>query len=167
MYIKMIMVQSLNGLVDQKYRKKWNSPEDSLYLKKEINKSDSLILSRSTYEANTILYKNKNCIILNTEIESIKKNIIYTKYNKEKLIKIINEKNNKNTLLLGGPHINSLLLNDNLIDEISLTIEPIIIKGNKNLFNNSIIKTEKNFNLKSIKKLNNNSLVLNYILKKK
>ncbi len=148
MFIKMLMVQTLNGIVNQKNVKKWNSKEDFNFLKRQVELSDSIIISRETYELDKNFYKGKKCMVLNTEKEKIENNIIYTKYSKTKVVNIIEKYNLKQTLLLGGPTINSLLLNDDLIDEIFLTIEPVIFSGDKNIFDNYKIKKGFNFKLK-------------------
>ncbi|MGM0640633.1 MAG: dihydrofolate reductase family protein [Thermotogota bacterium] len=166
MFIKMLMVQSLNGVVNQNGFKKWNSEEDFIFLQKQIELSDSIIISRETFNLNKKFYNTKKCIVLNTEKEEIINNVIYTKYTRAKIKKIIKTYNFENTLLLGGPTINSFLLNDGLIDEICITIEPVIFSGDKTLFDNYIINKKFEFKMKNISKLNDNTLLLNYSILK-
>lgn len=165
MFIKMIMVQSINGVVNQKDRKKWNSTEDFDYLKSEIEKSDSLIISRETFILNKKLYQSKPCLVLNKHFEKIEGYLTYSIYSKKNITNFIKKNKYERTLLLGGPTINTFLLNDNLIDEISLTIEPVAFNGKKNIFNNENIKDKKFFTIKEIKRINQNSFLIVYAKK--
>lgn len=162
MFIKLIMVQSINGVVNQKDYFKWNSKEDLLFLKQEVNSSDSLIISRETYNLNPKFYEKKPCLILNRETERIENNLFFSKYSADKVKKFITSHNFRNTLLLGGPTINTFFINDDLIDEISITIEPIVLNGDINIFDNQKIKVLRNFKIKDFKKLNSNTLLIKY-----
>jgi dihydrofolate reductase len=156
------MVQSINGIVNQKDYTKWNSREDLLYLKQEINNSDSLIISRETYNLNPKFYEKKPCLILNRKTERIENNLFFSKYSADKVKNFITSNNFRKTLLLGGPTINTFFINDDLIDEISITIEPIILNGDINIFENQKIKVLRKFKLKDFKKLNSNTLLIMY-----
>jgi dihydrofolate reductase len=76
-------------------------------------------------------------------------------------MKFITEHNYKKVCLLGGTQIYSYFLERNLIDEISLTIEPLVFGEGLPLFSCAI--EPHRFALVSTKKLNNKgSLVLHY-----
>ncbi len=80
----------------------------------------------------------------------------------------LNQKGIEKIVLLGGAHLISSLLLEDLIDELQITITPYLLGGDycwvssklKNL--NEIINKKNNWILKESKKLGNNELLIRY-----
>lgn len=66
-------------------------------------------------------------------------------------IKELNLLGYKNILCEGGPSLNADLLKENLVDELCLTINPILVQGDgKRIFDGPIIDTPKSFKISNI-----------------
>jgi dihydrofolate reductase len=103
---------------------------------------DALFMGRKTYEMSLSINGNgggfpkmKTYVFSNT-MEKVKDDaILITGDIKKRIIEIKNEEG-KDIWLFGGASLTSSLINEELIDEISLAVHPIILGGGKPLFNN-------------------------------
>lgn len=103
---------------------------------------DALFMGRKTYEMSLAINGNgggfpkmKTYVFSNT-MEKVKDDaILITGDIKKRIIEIKNEEG-KDIWLFGGASLTSSLMNEELIDEISLAVHPIILGGGKPLFNN-------------------------------
>ena len=86
-------------------------------------------------------------------------NLIYCDPNKNNIKKLIGKLKYKKIAILGGAQTYSYCLENNLMDEIYLTIEPLVFGKGINLFADTKILNKK-FKLFNIKKLNNKGTVL-------
>jgi dihydrofolate reductase len=77
-----------------------------------------------------------------------------------KLLTALESRGYKKALLVGGAEINSAFLKANLIDELWLTVEPIILGNGKNLFSEENLASNRRLKLKSFKKLNKKGTLL-------
>jgi dihydrofolate reductase len=90
-------------------------------------------------------------------------NLMYCDPKKTDIKKLTKQLNYKKIAILGGAQTYSYFLENNLLDEIYLTIEPLAFGGGINLFTNKKIGNFK-FKLKNIKKLNRKgSILLKYV----
>ncbi|MCW1949392.1 MAG: dihydrofolate reductase family protein [Candidatus Shapirobacteria bacterium] len=143
----------------------WTSPEDQKYFTQLIKDSDLVIMGRKTYQINSskmdltrgplrlVLTKNpKKYSHLN-----IPGHLEFTSLTPPEISSKYFSKYNQ-ILILGGSQIYSLFLKDNLIDEIYLTIEPVIFGNGKNLLNR--LKIDQSFRLVDFKQLNRHGTLL-------
>jgi dihydrofolate reductase len=154
----------------------WTSPEDKVFMRALLDKSDVIIVGNNTYKTAIVPLSKRNCIVLSRSADKLiskSANLIYCKPKKSELLKILKTKNYKLITILGGAQTYSFCLKNNLLDELYLTIEPLVFGEGINLFDGPIpllskeglgevIKYPK-FNLLSTKKLNKQgSLLLHY-----
>ncbi len=142
----------------------WTSKEDKKFMQKELNKSDVIIVGNNTFQTAKKPLSKRNCIVLNHKIKEKKenqtKNLIFINPEKTEIKKIITKNNYKKICILGGMQTYSFFLRKNLIDEMFITIEPLIFGKGLSLFD---YQKEKKFKLISMKKLNKKgSLLLHY-----
>jgi len=165
----LIAAVSINGMIakDDSEFTNWTSKEDKTNFKRLTEKAGVVIFGNNTFKTfgnsplpnrlNVILTKQKD--LVNTFNE--KNHIWYTDKEPADIIKILEEEGKYETCFIcGGAQIYSLFIKEDQIDEIMLTVEPIIIGNGINLFENY----EKNKKLTFLKKidLNKNSFVLHY-----
>lgn len=88
-------------------------------------------------------------------------NVEFVKEDIASFVRKVKGKKGKNIWIVGGGQINQILFNYNLIDEMIITIMPIMLGHGVKLFN-GIVK-EKKLKLASSKKYKNGVLQLKYI----
>ena len=170
MKVTLIMVQSINGKIrmNENDTQKWTSIEDKKHFQRITKEIGVVIMGRKTFDSIGKPLKERLNIVLTGSPEKYNdfekmydKQLYFTDMIPEKILEHLENKGYTNVALIGGPTINSLFLEKDLIDEILLTIEPVIINGDLSLF--SYVNGIHNFELKNIVKLNKNSLLLKYV----
>lgn len=169
MKVILIMVQSINGKVRLLINKNqpWSSQEDKKHFSKVTKEIGVVIMGRKTFEEiGKPLDKRKN-IVLTGEPEKYQKlektyqgSLFFTDEKPESLLNRLENEGYQTVALIGGPTINALFLEKNLIDEIYLTIEPVIIEGDLSLF--SYVQGTYQFKLNEVINLNNDAILLKY-----
>lgn len=169
MKVILIMVQSINGKVRLIINKNqpWSSQEDKKHFSKVTKEIGVVIMGRKTFEEiGKPLVKRKN-IVLTGEPEKYQKlektyqgSLFFTDEKPESLLNRLEKEGYQTVALIGGPTINALFLEKNLIDEIYLTIEPVIIEGDLSLF--SYVQGTYQFKLNEVINLNNDAILLKY-----
>ena len=137
--IKLFIASSLDGFIARE-----NSGIDWLFTgdygyAKFYNSIDTVLMGRKTYELSLKLgesYKGKRAIVF-TKQKNLKKleNVDFVSNVVDFTKKLLKTKG-KDIWLVGGGEIVSLLLNNNLIDEIILFVHPIILGKGIPLFKN-------------------------------
>ncbi len=87
-------------------------------------------------------YQTKNSYVF-THDASLRSNeeVTFIHHDVPEFVKGLKEKEGKNIWLIGGSQINTVLLNEDLIDEIQLFIHPVILGEGIPLFTGSSIET--------------------------
>ena len=175
---------TIDGKIAQnkKHMSDWTSPEDKLFMRALLNKCDVVIVGNNTYKTAIKPLSKRNCIVFSrSENQTNQMNRIYVNPEKTDIKKLINNlpafapgfgglpSKNKNKVgkkiaILGGAQTYAYCLANNMLDELYLTIEPLVFGKGINLFEGKNF-LNSNFKLISIKKLNKQgSLLLKYHL---
>ena len=160
----MIAVASLNGYLarDEKDDMQWTSEEDKKQLHQFLkNHTDISIIGRKTYDLAKHIFQEYPCLILTRDVETKEQVSDHSwKINPEKtsLIEFIEERRWQNISVLGGKEVYTYFLNKNLIDEIRLTIEPVLFDSGMLLFEG--LKNAPNLSLISSEELGSSGAVL-------
>jgi len=163
-----IVATTLDGKIAKNHNhfSDWTSKEDKIFLHKMLDKSDCIIVGNNTYKTSIKPLSKRNCIVFTKSVKIIKQastNCLYINPNNIDITELLKAKKYKNIDILGGTEVFSYFLGKNLIDEIYLTIEPIIFGTGLPLFQ-ADLNQNLCYKLKSIKKLNKKgSILLNYI----
>jgi dihydrofolate reductase len=164
----------------------WTSKEDKLFMRALLNKCDAIIVGNNTYKTAIKPLSKRNCIVLSRSANKLiskssgltrgvysppfkggarggyKPRLEYCNPKKSDLKKLIRDRGYKRIAILGGAQTYAYCLKNNLLDELYLTIEPIVFGKGINLFESRKFLEQK-FKLDSIKKLNRQgSLLLHY-----
>ncbi len=165
-----IAAVTLDGKIAKhsKHFSSWTSKEDKDFLHKELDKSDVIIVGNSTYKTAIKPLSKRNCIVFSKSggrMNRKSENLIYVNPAKIDIKKLIRKKGYKKIAILGGAQTYAYCLKNNMLDELYLTIEPIVFGQGLSLFESNSIFT-KHFKLLSVKKLNSHgSILLKYIKK--
>lgn len=158
----------------------WTSKEDKAFLHRELDKCDLVIVGNSTYKLAKKPLSKRKCLVFTRKVKGYKKvNEKLAYYNpvtptspppsrgRNKLLPSPwwggQGRGIKKVCILGGAQVYSWFLKRNLIDELFLTIEPIIFGFGLSLFDISL-KVPQTYKLVSVKRLNKaGTLILHYL----
>jgi dihydrofolate reductase len=166
--ITMVMVSSINGKITFSTNSniyQWTSKEDSQMFFDLVKKSDMIIMGAKTYQSiRSKINLNPGPFRLvvtrhpsDYQKDFVKNKLEFTSASPNEIFSQFKSKY-KNILLVGGSEINSLFLKSKLVNELYLTIEPLIFGSGKNLIAESDLKI--NCNLLKVKKLNKKGTLL-------
>lgn len=148
-----------------KHNSSWTSKEDKDFLHAILDKSDVVIVGNNTYKAAKKPLSKRNCLVLTSKVAgAIQKNnnLLFCNPNKINIAELITHLGYKKVALLGGAQTYTYFLSQGLIDNIYLTIEPLVFATGINLFSGKKSYLKK-FKLVSVKKLNKKgSILLHY-----
>jgi dihydrofolate reductase len=168
--IKLFIASSLDGYIAKEDEDtSWLFSDEDYGYKKFYDSIDTVIMGRKTYEKALKLeenpFKEKNCYIFtkNTILTNTDTNTDILKRTSDKNIKVINNvidfikslvnTDGKNIWLVGGSEIISILMNANMVDEIILSIHPLILGNGISLFT----KIKRQIKLKVLNSITYNS----------
>jgi len=119
-----------DGSVDwlEKYEK---SGEDYGY-KEFLNSIDTVILGNTTFKQFKAPYPDKKCFVFSRKKIGNEDNVTYVNSNVVEFIDRLSD--NQNIWLVGGAEIIKEFLKNNLVNEIIITIIPIVLGGGISLF---------------------------------
>ena len=131
----LIFVSTLDGKITKWGEPKvssWSSHQDQDYYKKVLNESRLIVMGSNTFNADTFKPSADHQLIIMTghpdkyKSLEITGQIEFTNESPVELIARFISKGHKQILVVGGPHIATSFLKEQLIDEVWLTIEPKI-----------------------------------------
>ena len=131
----LIFVSTLDGKITKWGEPKvssWSSHQDQDYYKKVLNESRLIVMGSNTFNADTFKPSADHQLIIMTghpdkyKSLEISGQIEFTNESPVELIARFITKEHKQILVVGGPHIATSFLKEQLIDEVWLTIEPKI-----------------------------------------
>ena len=146
----------------------WTSKEDKDFLHKHLDKSDVVVVGSNTYETAKKPLSKRNCLVLTRKVLKAtrkREGLVFFNPTKESVDGYLRKMGYKRVAVLGGQQIYTYFLEKNLLDEIYLTVEPVIFGRGLSMFETKGFKIRR-WKLVSIKRLNKKgSLVLYYIRK--
>jgi dihydrofolate reductase len=170
-----IAAMTLDGKIarHKNHMSNWTSKEDKVFMHALLDKCDAIIVGNNTYKTAIKPLSKRNCIVLTKSIPhnvvsrfigcyQKSDSLLFCNPNKANIKRLIRTLNYKTIAILGGAQTYSYCLKNNLLDELYLTIEPLVFGQGINLFaeNQSL---NKKFKLLPVKKLNpQGSLLLHY-----
>ena len=142
----------------------WTSPEDKDFLHEMLDKSDVIVVGNNTYKTAIEPLSKRNCIVFTASVAiSERKSDTLTYCNPASSDCIPLLEKYRTVAVLGGTQTYTYFLENDLLDELYLTIEPLVFGRGLNLFESSK-DLMANFRLESTKKLNEkSSLLLHYV----
>jgi dihydrofolate reductase len=157
----LIFVATLDGKVTKwgdPYVRKWSSKEDQEYFRKIWKDSRLIVMGSSTYNADRIKPSvNHHVIVMTSEPVKYKEleipgQLEFSDKSPAQLSASLDEKGYKDMLLVGGAHIATSFLKEQLVDELWLTIEPVIFGTGGNFVINENLDID--LKLLSVEKVN-------------
>lgn len=168
MKIIMVAVVSANGKLtkgDNPHIYEWTSKEDQEFFSSLVRDAKLIVMGSTTYEAVRANLKHKEGrlrIVLTSnpqkfEDQKINGQLEFSPESPNELVERIRSRYDE-MFLVGGSKIYSSFTKAGLVDEIYLTIEPVVFGEGKNLFADE--EFEKDIKLESFEKLNEKGTIL-------
>ena len=171
----LIFVSSLDGKATkwgEPHAKLWSSHQDQDYYKKIWNESQLIVMGSNTFNADTFKPSVNHQLIIMTGHRDKYKNleisgqIEFTNESPNELTARFISKGHQQMLVVGGPHIATSFLKEQLIDELWLTFEPRIFGKGDNFATD--VKLDINLRLLHCEKVNEQgTLITKYAVLKK
>ncbi len=161
-----IVATTIDGKIglDAGHFSDWTSPEDKNFLHQMLDESDVVVVGNNTYKTALEPLSKRNCIVLTTSVaisERKSSRLFLVNAQTADMRKIL--ETYKTIAILGGTQTYTYFLENDLLDEIYLTIEPLVFGRGLNLFE-SAKNINATFRLESTRQLNEKgSLLLHYV----
>ena len=151
-----IAASTIDGRIalDSGHFSDWTSKEDKDFLHEMLDKSDVVVVGNNTYKTAIEPLSKRNCIVFTASVEtSERKSDKLTYCNPASSESIPLMEKYETIAVLGGTKTYTWFVENDLLDEIYLTIEPIVFGRGLGLFESATM-TPRKFRLESAKQLN-------------
>lgn len=145
----------------EKTRPRWTSKEDWRSFQQSLSRADAVVTGRNTYMAAAKRLRKRNTFVLSSRPKTLTRRGTVTFVNPAKinLPKLL--AGYKSVAVLGGGAVYRFMLENGLLDELFITIEPLIFGRGKEMFAGGTKTTR--VNLLSVKRFNRTgALLLHY-----
>jgi dihydrofolate reductase len=163
MKVTLLMALTLDGKIGKSpdHFPDWTGKEDKKFFVKTTRKAGVVMMGRKTFDTlGTPLPDRKNIILTRDKNrKSAWENLVYTHKKPKEILDDLAKDGFSNVILAGGASVNSLFAEKKLIDEIIVTISPIIFGYGISLFSEEI---SMDLELKEMQRLGPNLVGLKY-----
>jgi dihydrofolate reductase len=167
MKLTLMMAQSADGFIAKHHHHfpDWTCSADKKLFKKMTQNAGVLIMGGKTYATIGKPLRGRLNVVYTRHPEQYHahEDVMLTSLAPERLLDELQSRGYSDIILTGGAEINSLFAGHQLIDEIMLTISPIIFGRGVSLFSQA---TEMNLSLMGSMHLDENTLFLHYRVEK-
>lgn len=163
---------SLDGFIEGPHGEyDWCTPDPEYNFDDFFKRFDTIFIGRKTYEMSSEMeggpagFPKFKAYIFSTTLDKVKDGATLVKGDTKTEVENIKKEQGKDIWLFGGAGLTTSLLNLGLVDELSLTVYPVILGGGKPLFNN--VKDRINLVLLDTKAYSTGAVSLTYALRQK
>ncbi len=158
-----LMATTLDGKIakDTEHFPDWTGKADKKLFVEMTKKAGVLIMGSKTYDTIGKPLPNRKNIIMTRDKTRISnnKNLIFTSQKPTEILAGLKKEGFAEVIIAGGSQINTLFAQENLIDELAITIAPKIFGSGIGLFSP---KMEMELKLLSSKKIDENTVFVCY-----
>ena len=139
----------------------WTSHEDWKFLQDELAKADAVVVGRNTYDAYRDRLQKRNTFVLTSRVKKVI-NLGSVTFVNPKFADIEDLlADYRKVAILGAGSVYQFMLERNLLDELYVTIEPLLFGRGQDMFEGGEQKKENTkLKLLSVKKLNQKGTLL-------
>ncbi len=115
----------------------WTSREDKKFMRALLEKCDVVVVGNKTYKTAKKPLSKRNCIVLTRSVKSTARkapNLLYLNTKGANLKNVIQKAGYKKIAVLGGAQTYSYCLENKMLTDLYLTIEPVIFGAGIPLF---------------------------------
>lgn len=151
---------SIDGRISLTTQKRpdWTSTEDWKFFQKELGKADAVVVGRNTYLAAKARLQKRNTFVFTSTIQKTqtKDGATFVNPQHTDLAKLFREY--ERIAIVGGSRVYRTMLQNNLLDELYVTLEPLIFGRGTEMFSGG--KSTAHMKLMVVKKLNTSGTLL-------
>lgn len=139
----------------------WTEKDDKLFFQKRTKESGVIIMGSKTFDTIGKALPGRRNIIMTKKTDRVSDdpNLIFTHDAPKKIITDLEKEGFDEVIIAGGSKINTLFAKEGLIQEIQITVSPLIFGSGISLFDENIYM---NLELKDVQKLGTESVLLHY-----
>lgn len=151
MHVQLYMAISIDGFIArQNDDTNWVSSTDWDNFRKIIKEAGVIVMGRRTYEVSgsDFPYANAVNIIMTSSPKLLQKQqegVVFTNDSPEKVVEFAKNKGFEKLLIIGGGKTNARFLKAELIDEIILSVHPLVIGKGIKIFEREEFNTKLEF----------------------
>lgn len=165
MKVTLYMAISVNGYIAKlNDNTEWVCESDWDELQKKLKESDAVIMGRRTYEISGEDFPYGECLNVvftrNPNLAKEQNNTLFTNKNPAEVLNVLERQRKENILIIGGGEINRLFLKSGLVDEIILSVHPILLGDGVKFSANGLYESE--LKLLGVNKLDQDLVQLRY-----
>ncbi len=158
-----MVASSIDGRIakDSRSFATWTSKEDWHFFQDFLSKTDAVIVGHNTYRVAKERLDKRNTIVFSSKYNKIKEvgSVTFLNPVKVNFKEFVQQKGFKKIAILGGPKVYNYFLENKMLNELFVTIEPIIFTNGVPMFQGDKFKKYE-LNLISVKKLNQKGTLL-------
>ncbi len=163
MKITMIAAVSLDGKIARHDHEMtdWTSKEDKRVLYRELDRSDAVVVGRKTFEVARKPLSRRNCVVMTRSVRGARQKsprLTYLNPARVGLLDFFQARGYRRVCVLGGSEVYTYFLTHGLLDDIYLTIEPVVFGSGVPLFATPCHGAP--FRLVSVRRLNSHGTVI-------
>lgn len=136
----------------------WTSKEDWIFFQKSLSKADAVVVGRNTYEAVADRLDKRKTFVLTSRVRSVARRGSVSFINPAKVDLSPLLQKFKTVAIVGGGPVYRYMLEKRLLDELYVTVEPLIFGRGKAMFIGGSRTTKAK--LISARKLNGQGTIL-------
>ncbi|MEK9182918.1 MAG: dihydrofolate reductase [Patescibacteria group bacterium] len=160
------VASSIDGRISlvKKSLPNWTSQEDWRFFQKSLARVDAVIVGRNTYQAAVARLRKRSTFVLSSRVKKARRSGTVTFVNPARVNFVDFFKDYKTVAVLGGGAVYRFMLEKGLLDEIFITVEPLIFGRGKTMFVGGTRTAQ--LRLLSMKRLNRvGTILLHYQIK--
>ncbi len=162
------MAQTLDGRIakDANHFPDWTESADKKFFRARTKESGVMIFGRTTFETLPGVLPGRLSVVLSRsagEWDQKEENLVFTSLQPAALLAKLESLGYENPILAGGTTINKLFAEVKLIDEMIVTVSPLIFGHGMNVMGE---KVEMDLSLEKFEKIGDNTLALWYKVNK-
>lgn len=163
MKVILLMAATVDGIIARNSREliDWSGKADKKYFVSITKEAGVMIMGSRTFDTiGRVLPERKNIVMTRDKTRiSTDPALIFTDKAPEEILSDLEAEGHESVVLIGGSIINTLFMQEKLIDEIYVTVVPKLFGKGLSLFSDSV---DADLKLIGIKKIEDSSMVLKY-----
>ena len=149
-----LVAASIDGRISlsEKTLPRWTSKEDWRFFQRSLSRTDAVVVGRNTYRAAAKRLRKRDTFVLSSRLRAMVRRGSVTFVNPANVNLTSLLAKYKTVAVLGGGAVYRFMLESGLLDEIFITVEPLIFGRGKEMFAGGTRTTR--FSFLSAKRLN-------------
>ena len=142
MKLTLLMAMTADGIIarDRNHFPDWTGKADKRMFRKITTKAGVIIMGAGTFKTLGKPLPDRLNVVMTRHPDQFfpEKNLIFTADTPQKICSDLTSQGYENAILIGGPTINTLFIKAGLIDELIVTIVPVLFGKGLTLFSESM-----------------------------